>query len=100
MWRCEDRSISDMGSNQKGRSLAGQRAMVCNLDAQSLVIAVSARAAESLRRSWVWQSPMAQIHNGVNLRTVPAAGEFMVASRLDEICCASTHANSFTAPEA
>jgi hypothetical protein len=70
--------------------------MVCNLDAQSLVIAVSARAAESLRRSWVWQSPMAQIHNGVNLRRVPAAGEFM----LDEICCASTHANSFTAPEA
>jgi hypothetical protein len=55
-----------MGSNQKGRSLA-------------------ARAAESLRRSWVWQSPMAQIHNGVNLRTVPAAGEFMLASRLDEI---------------
>jgi acyl-CoA synthetase (AMP-forming)/AMP-acid ligase II len=25
-------------------------------------IAVSARTAESLRRSWVWQSPIAQIH--------------------------------------
>jgi hypothetical protein len=32
------------------------------------VIAVSAHAAESLRRSWVWQSPIAQIHNGVNLQ--------------------------------
>src|SRR5439155_1001700 len=37
------------------------------------VVAVSARAAESLRHSWVWGAPIAQIHNGVNLGTVRAA---------------------------
>jgi L-malate glycosyltransferase len=37
------------------------------------VVAVSARAAESLRHSWVWGAPIAQIHNGVNLATVRAA---------------------------
>src|SRR6266487_1370849 len=37
------------------------------------VVAVSARAAESLRHSWLWGAPIAQIHNGVNLGTVRAA---------------------------
>jgi len=37
------------------------------------VVAVSARPAESLRHSWVWGGPIAQIHNGVNLGTVRAA---------------------------